>query len=60
MRLPSAKIKHYNQGNIRRILRKNELEEKGEILTVTEGKTLVMEQPFRVDLTQLEVISPLL
>lgn len=46
---------------MRRLLRKkNELEEKGEVLTVTEKNTLVTEQPSRVDLTQLEVISPLL
>lgn len=58
MRLPSDKVKHYNQGNIRRLSRKkNELEEKGEIFTVTEGKTLVTEQPFRVGLTQLEVLT---
>lgn len=65
MRFPSAKIKGYNQENIRRLLRKllrkrNELEEKDEALTAIEGKTLVTEQPLRVGLTQLEVISSLL
>lgn len=61
MRLPSAKTKDRNEGNIRRLSRKrNELEEKDEVLTAIEGKTLVTEQPFRVGLTQLEVILPLL
>lgn len=62
MRLPSAKIKHYiTRGITEDFLRKkNELEGKDKILTATEGKTLVIEQPFRVGLTQLDVISPLL
>lgn len=61
MRLPSAKIKDCNEGNIRILSRKrNELEEKDEVLTAIEGKTLVTEEPFRVGLTQLEVILPLL
>lgn len=37
--------------------KKNELEGKDKILTATEGKTLATEQPFRVGLTQLYVIS---